>query len=221
MLPKLQPTKDEMRVYHFIFCNPLQSLRLGAINCAICFVRSQGCIWSDAVLVCTKRSVWLQPDARRCIWSDAVLVCTKRSVWLQTEMRCIWSDAVLVCSNFLLPKRRLWTNEHLKGRTKRSISPFKALFKGVSTWFGRLVAEKCFEKTHRTFRSVFQNLRLGDINFVQKDQFDYNQMQCIWSDAVLVCTKRSVWLQTDARRCIWSAMWRPNNCAISRPLKGV
>ena len=38
----------------------------------------------------------------------------------------------------------------LVGGTKRSMSLFEALFKDVSTRFGRLVIEKCFEKTHRT-----------------------------------------------------------------------
>jgi len=51
----------------------------------------------------------------------------------------------------------------LEGWTNRSMSLFVALFKGVSTWFGRRIVEKCFEKTHRTFRSAFQNLRLGSI----------------------------------------------------------
>jgi len=51
----------------------------------------------------------------------------------------------------------------LDGRTSRSMSRFEALFKCVSTRFGLQNVEKYFEKTRRTFRSAFQNLRLGAI----------------------------------------------------------
>ena len=67
--------------------------------------------------VCRKRSVCLQTDAMWCMWSGAVLVCTKQISWITTRcdavhmvrcrsclhktdqldykpMRCIWSDAM-------------------------------------------------------------------------------------------------------------------------------
>ena len=61
---------------------------------------------------------------------------------------------------FMLPKRKFWTVE----RNVRWV--FSNHFSRV--WvldFGRLVIEKLFEKTHRTFRAAFQNLRLGSIHF--------------------------------------------------------
>ena len=42
-------------------------------------------------------------------------------------------------------------------------------------------------------------------------------MRCIRSDAIFFVQNHVACLQIDACR----AMWRPNNCAISRPLKGV
>ena len=45
---------------------------------------------------------------------------------------------------------------------------FVALFKGVSARLVRLVFERCFEKTHRAFRSAIENLRLGSINSMVK-----------------------------------------------------
>ena len=55
----------------------------------------------------------------------------------------------------------------LEDRTKdRScLRTREALFKGVSTGFGLLLVEKCFEKTLQRVCSTVQNLRLGSINF--------------------------------------------------------
>jgi len=39
----------------------------------------------------------------------------------------------------------------------------EALFKGVSTRFGLLTIQKCFENLHFIFCQTFQNLRLGSI----------------------------------------------------------
>ena len=52
------------------------------------------------------------------------------------------------------------------GRTKRSISLFEPLFKGVSTRIWRVFIEKCFEKTHLTLRSAIENLRLEAIKLM-------------------------------------------------------
>ena len=51
------------------------------------------------------------------------------------------------------------------GWTKRSMSLLEALFKGVITRFGIHDIEKCFEKTHRTFRSAIEIRLLGGIRF--------------------------------------------------------
>ena len=56
----------------------------------------------------------------------------------------------------------------LEVRTNRWERIFVVLFKCVSTRFGRHPFEKLFEKIFPTVRSDFQNLRLGDINLLQK-----------------------------------------------------
>ncbi len=53
----------------------------------------------------------------------------------------------------------------LEVRTNLSECVFEALFKGVSTRFGRRIVEKCFENAFGKVGSDFQNLRLGSINF--------------------------------------------------------
>ena len=53
-------------------------------------------------------------------------------------------------------KQRFWTAE----QTERI---FKALFTYVSTQFGRMPIEMCFENTVRNVCSAFQHLRLGSI----------------------------------------------------------
>jgi hypothetical protein len=52
----------------------------------------------------------------------------------------------------------------LEIRTNLSDRVFKALFAYVSTSFGRLTIEKCFENMVRNVCSDFQNLRLGGVN---------------------------------------------------------
>ena len=51
----------------------------------------------------------------------------------------------------------------LEGATKDEIRIFESLVRGVSTRFGLLTIEKCFENTVRSVCSAFQNLRLGTI----------------------------------------------------------
>ncbi len=53
----------------------------------------------------------------------------------------------------------------LEDRTKDRACVFEALFKYVSTRFGLRLIEKSFENARPVFCSVFQNLRLGSINF--------------------------------------------------------
>jgi hypothetical protein len=72
--------------------------------------------------------------------------------------------------------RRLSQTKILDGRTNISMSFFEALFKGVSP--PRNV-EKCFEQNHRAFRSAFQNLRLGAINFQRQGDFCSPPVVCM------------------------------------------
>ena len=51
----------------------------------------------------------------------------------------------------------------LEVRTNLSECVFEALFKGVSTRFGRRIVEKCFENAFGKVGSDFQNLRLGGV----------------------------------------------------------
>jgi hypothetical protein len=51
----------------------------------------------------------------------------------------------------------------LEGGTKDEIRMFEALFKGVSTRFGKIATEKSVENPDFIFCSSFQNLRLGSI----------------------------------------------------------
>ena len=53
---------------------------------------------------------------------------------------------------------------------------FEVLCEGVSTRFGRRTLTKYPEKTRPTSCSVFQNLRLGSINFLQKHSI--NRSRC-------------------------------------------
>ncbi len=61
------------------------------------------------------------------------------------------------------------SDERRRAEPQRNIpmSFFEALLKGVSTGFGPQTVEKCFEKTHRAFRSAFQNFRSGAIHFLE------------------------------------------------------
>ncbi len=54
----------------------------------------------------------------------------------------------------------------LEDGTKDRSCDFDVLFKGVSTRFGRLIIEKCIVNERSIFCSVFQNIRLGRINFL-------------------------------------------------------
>ena len=83
------------------------------------------------------------------------------------------------------PKRKFWTTERtfrnvfsthfyasqtkiLDGLTKRSMSRFESIFNESSPKSSAHTIEKCFEKTHRTFRSAIENPRLGGITFQNK-----------------------------------------------------
>ena len=55
--------------------------------------------------------------------------------------------------------------KNLEEGTKDDMRIFEALLKDVSTQFGPRTIEKCFENPHYTFCSLFQNLRLGGINY--------------------------------------------------------
>jgi hypothetical protein len=57
----------------------------------------------------------------------------------------------------------------LEGLTKDEMRLFEALFKGVSTRFGRLTIESPFENQAVIFCSFFQNLRLGSIKIRQDE----------------------------------------------------
>jgi len=62
-------------------------------------------------------------------------------------------------------------NEDLEGGTKDEMRIFEALFKGVSTQFGPISIEKCFEEPHFVFCSSFQNIRLGGVKFRHRMRF--------------------------------------------------
>jgi hypothetical protein len=66
----------------------------------------------------------------------------------------------------------IWEIREKAGLSKMGMScrrlVFKALFTYVSTSFGRLTIEKCFENMVRNVCSDFQNLRLGGVKLLQK-----------------------------------------------------
>ena len=68
----------------------------------------------------------------------------------------------------------------LEDQTNGRACDFEVLFKGVSTRFGRRTVEKCIENTRSIFCSVFQNLRLGGINWQSLSQKTQCQYQPVW-----------------------------------------
>ena len=78
-----------------------------------------------------------------------------RKVW--TTIRCYYLTNSQMAPLYA-PQTKI-----LEGRTNIRQRIFKALFKWVSTLFGLLFFEKCFENTLPNVRSAFQNLRLGSI----------------------------------------------------------
>ncbi len=59
----------------------------------------------------------------------------------------------------------------LEGRTNISECIFEALFKGVSTRFGRRTVEKCFENAFWKVCPAFRNLRLGGVKIDSNGPF--------------------------------------------------
>ena len=66
-----------------------------------------------------------------------------------------------VTGQFYAPQTKI-----LQRVTKDEMRVFEILFKGVSTGFGLRTIETYLENPHFIFCSVFQNLRLGSINFL-------------------------------------------------------
>ena len=152
-----------------------------------------------------QKSVGLQTDEMKCIWSDAVLV-QKRSVGLQTDaMRCIWSDAehMVRCDAVYMqcPCGKTFPRNTHAGLVK-DLTTFHAYW---AVCFLRYLA--CPIRRGYFSKNVFSHMHRCCSCLYKKDQSDYKPIRCIWSDVVLVCTKKI------ANRC--DAAWRPARCIWS------
>ena len=79
--------------------------------------------------------------------------------WDFLKLRLLWSFVTTLCS----------PNEDFGKSNKRWNAHYRGFFKNVSTRFGLRTIVKSIEGPCFIFCSVFQNLRLGSINFDKKD----------------------------------------------------
>ena len=198
-----------------------------ARKCEFFVCHNGSCKWSDAMhmvpdvaLVCTKkisrttnrcdaygpmlflfvqkRSVGLQTDAMHMVRCGAYgptlfLFVQKRSVGLQTDAMHMVRCGAYGPTLFLFVQ-------------KRSV--------GLQTDAMHMVRCDAYGPMRCTWSDAMYMVRCDAVHMVrccsclyEKDQSDYKPTRCIRSDAmhmVRCCLDRSVGLQTDAMRCIWS-----------------
>jgi hypothetical protein len=139
--------------------------------------RARSCArtWYQAVL---KSVVQGRVKGRR-TESDGSIVCDCSCNIIASGYITNPAQVLYVFDNTLHLENLCSPNEDFGRQNKRS-RVFKVLFKGVSIRFGLRIFEKSFENARAIFCSVFQNLRLGSINF--SNRFNLNDLLTSWGN---------------------------------------
>jgi hypothetical protein len=130
----------------------------------------------------TKDSKQNVSDAMCWVLWDALLFCNITKDSKQNVMRCVGLSGMR-CSfvtNFMLPKRRCWTDEQ-----KIKIRIFDCRFNGSYPKSSTHALEKTVENPDFIFCSSFQHLRLGSIHSFTNTKASLNQPRAAHSIAVL------------------------------------
>ncbi len=159
-------------------CPTFQNLRLGSINFRSTFQGREYSIWATIHWKVLRKSafrlLFLLPKSsfgrdnllfilpKSSFGRDNLLFLPPKSSFGRDKMP---KSLLLLLSILSIP------NEDLEGLTTDEMRMFESLFKGVSTRFGLLTIEKCFENLHFICCQTFQNLRLGSIVANKKSHF--------------------------------------------------
>ncbi len=121
----------------------------------------------------------------------------------------VFLDAMIFCNNFMLPKRRFWkADPTFPGAFSKHFSTVCSPNRVLTP------LRRCFENAFGKVRPIFQNLRLGGVNFAR-----WLQKIVATCDAMSFCNNFARWLQKIVATCdvmcwvFWDAMIFCNNFA--------